>query len=93
MENSSTPTVYCKDCTYSTKSFFHTITFQKYYECLHDSSYEQPKVSPVTGPVNKGWYNDCAHMRSNPVKCGREGRFWTPRNSKKFLFTILKQEN
>lgn len=85
--------LFCKDCKHSSRSLYHVVTFMKFYECKHPTSYVQPKISPVTGPVTKGWYNDCGHMRSHPEACGREGRHWSPKNTKKFLFTILKQEN
>ncbi len=30
-------------------------------------------------------------MRAREDKCGNKGNFWSPKNTKKFLFHILKQ--
>lgn len=82
----------CKDCKYHYRSLGHIITFVNYHECRHEKSYQPPKVSLITGPEKKGYILDCGTMRNYPDKCGIEAKLWSPKNTKKFLFTVLKKE-
>lgn len=86
--------LYCKDCKYSSRSIIDIIFANKIYKCTHPSSFIEPRINLVYGYQSKGYYQSCSEMRyQSDGICGKYGKFWSPKNTKKFLFTILKKEN
>lgn len=51
------------------------------------------KIDPVTGPVTTpAHYDACFSQRFNgDDRCGKEGKFWEPKN-KNGLFKLIKKE-
>lgn len=86
----------CKDC----KHCFITLKNQFIY-AFHDSefryscrkSYEDTGVNfnPVTGNEKvKINYAICTLSRSNPNKCGPDGKYWAPKHKKDLFLAITK---
>lgn len=97
MENNDF-TLLCKHCKHSSvplmlKIFsFGIIPIDGYfYKCKRSLEEEHTKFDPVTGPYKvKPKYNSCNWERvsSEKDRCGKEGKFWTPKH-KKHLFLVL----
>lgn len=88
MKNSDVPT--CKTCIHNRAGFLERV-FNYHpvlWEC--DREIEKGSVNPVTGIRRPDRFRTCSDQRI--VGCGAEGKYWTPRNTKKFLFTVLKRD-
>ena len=50
----------------------------------------ETKIDPVTGPITvKAHYESCVMARLSFGPCGKEGKFWAPKN-KPDLFKFIK---
>lgn len=87
MKNSDVPT--CKTCIHNRAGFLER-TFNYHpilWEC--DREIEKGALNPVTGIRRPDRYRTCSDQRI--MGCGYEGKYWSPRNTRKFLFTVLKR--
>lgn len=87
----------CKDCVYKKTPLLgylsELLTKDSPAKCHHPSSaYNPPVVNPVTGKVSKPKYHLCSVIRTvrDPGNCGRTGKFWKPKDTKK-VFVLLKE--
>jgi len=65
--------------------------FVKIYQCRLPENQDNAEFNPVTGETEGGGYRSCRIARMNSEICGPNARHWTPKNSRKHLFTVLKQ--
>jgi hypothetical protein len=67
--------------------------FVKIYQCRLPENQDNAEFNPVTGETEGGGYRSCRIARMNSEICGPDARRWTPKNSRKHLFTVLKQNH
>jgi hypothetical protein len=82
--------VSCKDCKYNRADWISR-TFEldpKSWEC--EQGITEGKIDVVTGKKLPNIYRSCSYMRGGP-QCGADGRLWSPRNTKKFLFKLIRK--
>jgi len=85
-------TLFCKDCKHCYRNFIDALLRVESYRCMHDESYSGGVINLVTGKKMGGRYMHCSSARMIAGHCRPEGKFWEPKNTKKFLFTLLKRE-
>ncbi len=89
--------VLCKDCKYCFRSWreFHTWGSGVEWRCKQAFKPQEVEQDPVLGPkVRAEYYDRCSMARGKWTGsvCGPEGRLWSPRNQRKFMFKIIEQE-
>ena len=86
-------TVFCKDCKHCSRDLVDAIFRVDNFKCKHNKSFTGGHINLVTGKRIGGRYAYCNSARMNLGHCKPDGIFWEPKNTKKFLLTILKREN
>jgi len=81
----------CKDCQHSYRSLTNRILFVNIYQCRLPENRDKTEFNPVTGKTEGGDYRSCRVARFNTDVCGPGARHWTPKNPRRHLFTVLKQ--
>lgn len=88
----------CKDCKHSFRTIPNILAFgwssSHTYLCRKSYKEEMIEHNPVTGPKRvAGKYENCNLVRLHDAdykkNCGKEGRWWEPKN-KKFMFLEIK---
>ena len=79
-------TVLCKDCKHAKWKPFKLYTWY----CHREIVPEKIEENFVTGhKVTPAHYPSCSIERLSHSPCGKDGKFWTPKN-KKDLFKLIK---
>lgn len=91
MDNNVTPL--CKDCKYNRADWISR-SFNlnpKDWEC--EQAMSVGKIDYLTGKRTPNYYQSCSMVRSSmSFQCGPDGKLWSPRNTKKFLFKLIKKD-
>ena len=79
----------CKTCTHCRANWFErTLNLNPVlWEC--DQMTEEGSVNLVTGKRRPDKFKSCSEMRV--LYCGQEGKLWSPRDDRKYLFYMLKR--
>lgn len=79
----------CKECKHAKWRPWYPLS----YRCHRTLIPAVTKFDPVTGPVTTpAHYDACFSQRFNgDDRCGKEGKFWEPKN-KNGLFKLIKKE-
>jgi len=80
----------CKDCKYSSRGFFEIVMRIPIYRCKHPDNLEPGTYNPVTGETSQPEFRSCGVARIHNNFCGPAGIKWAPKNSRKHLFTVLR---
>jgi hypothetical protein len=79
-------TVLCKDCKHASWNPLRLYSWQ----CRREKVPGKINEDLVTGPkFEKPYYESCEIARASFSTCGKEGKFWAPKN-KKDLFKFIK---
>jgi hypothetical protein len=81
----------CKDCVHSHRSWTHKILGVQVYQCRLPGNKRPDEYDPATGKTKPGEHFSCGVSRLNSGVCGPQAIHWTPRNSRRHLFTALKK--
>lgn len=89
--------VLCKDCKYCFRSLKEFYSWGSGVEWRCRKAYKPAQVEQdlVLGPKRQAeYYERCTIARGTwgDAVCGVEGRLWTPKNTRRFLFKIIQQE-
>ena len=80
----------CTDCKFSRRGLIETLLSIPGYTCTHPENLEPGTYSPVTGKTSKPEFRSCSSARIHTSFCGPEGTKWVPKNTRKHLFTVLR---
>ena len=83
----------CKDCVHSHRTWTNKILGVQVYQCHLPSNKQPDEYDPVTGKIRPGEYQSCRLSRLSSGVCGPQAIHWVPRNSRRHLFTVLKQNH
>ena len=87
----------CKDCKHSFRkiSEFPIWGSGSEYRCRKAFKEKSVEDNPVTGPKKKdAYFERCAMARGSwsDAVCGKEGKLWEPKNTRKHLLLWMKHE-
>jgi hypothetical protein len=72
----------CKDCYYFI--YYHDYWEESVFGCEREKDGKSKNIDLVTGENEDREPLDCYKERSDPERCGSEGKFWRKRSEIKF---------
>ena len=86
--------LFCKDCKHARRKIFDAgeDLFSFSWDHARCVKTERRSINIVTGKVTvTDKASRCSYTCELSSQCGRDGKWWEPKNTKKHLFTLLKQ--